>query len=80
MDAYFRNGLNKAVGEASRVGFVNSQLHDDTAIDGTTLRFLKGATSQDDGGLTRREDLVDAMDGHKVVGLYVLFLLFFVNW
>lgn len=54
----FRAGLNKLVSKAFRTGFIGSMVYPDASIKGITLFFSEDATTDDDGGSTKSEDIV----------------------
>lgn len=55
--------------EAFRAGSVDSQFHVGTAIDSIFFRFSGGAASEDGGGSTKGEDIVDPPVDPEVIEL-----------
>lgn len=51
--------LDRSVCDAFRLCSLLTQFHTDISIDGVTLQFSKGASSEESGSSTMSEDVVD---------------------
>lgn len=65
----FRTGRNKSVSLVFRAGSIPSQFHAIAAIDGTTLRFSKGAALEDGDDSTKGKDVIDPRVDREVIKL-----------
>lgn len=61
--------LNQSGNEVFGAGSIGSQLHVNTAIDDITLRFQKGAASDDCLGFSKVEEVVDPSAHLEIIEL-----------
>lgn len=69
----YRAGLNESLNVAFRFVSICSQIHTDTATDGITLRFSRGAVLDDRDGLTKGKHVVDTSPNPDVIELWLVF-------
>lgn len=65
----FGADLYTLVSEVFCKGYIDSKFHTDTAIEGITLRFSKGAVLDDSDGFSKGRNVVDLSVDSKVIQL-----------
>lgn len=74
----FRAGLNKPVALTFRSDSIGSQSDAHTAVDGITICFSEGATSDNGDGSSNGRNLVDLLVDPEIIELSLLFFLSFL--
>lgn len=65
----FRTGLSKSSGEFSLIDFIDAVFQTRTAVDGSKLRFSRGAAMEDGEDYTKGIDVVDPVDDTQSIEL-----------